>query len=243
MAVFALLNGFAHVDGHDFSCDVNQMEADISVDDLQVTTMCSDGWTELIGGLRRVRFDMAGFWQADGTTQVDDVAFAALGDADKVFTIGNVNTETEPCYLFQAGHVNYKIFGEHGQAAPFALSSTGTNGVGMVRGQLALKKSTVNATGAAGSVVQLGAASASEYLYATLHVFPTAGTTITVQVQSDSSAGFPSPTTQATIGPITTTGGSWMTRVAGAITDTHYRLNVSAVTGTFTAAGAIGIGS
>jgi hypothetical protein len=68
-----------------------------------------------------------------------------------------------------------------------------------------------------------------------------AGTTITVQVQSDDNAGMSSPTTVATIGPITVVGGTWMTPIAGPITDTYYRMNVSAITGTFSVAGAIGI--
>jgi hypothetical protein len=117
----------------------------------------------------------------------------------------------------------------------------GTNGVGVVRGGVAKAKGNVSSTGATGSVQQLGDVAANEFLYATLHVF-SAGTTITVQVQSDDNSGFSSPTTRATFSGVTTAGGNWVTRVAGAITDTYWRFNVSAVTGTFSIAGAIGIG-
>jgi hypothetical protein len=43
-----------------------------------------------------------------------------------------------------------------------------------------------------------------------------------------------------TFGPITTVGGTWGTRVAGAITDTWWRLRVTAITGTFQIACAAG---
>src|SRR5690606_8311913 len=109
----------------------------------------------------------------------------------------------------------------------------------IVRGQLAKATGSVDSTGPLGSVLNLGQAASGQHVYASLHVFA-AGTTITVLVESDDSADFASPTTQATIGPITARGGTWVTS-AGPITDTHYRLNVSAVTGTFTVAAALAV--
>jgi hypothetical protein len=91
-----------------------------------------------------------------------------------------------------------------------------------------------------GTGYQLGAVAATQYLYGALHIF-TAGTTITVVLESDDNAGFSSATTRATLGPLTTTGGTWATRVAGAITDDYYRFRVTAITGTFSVAGSAGI--
>jgi len=143
--------------------------------------------------------------------------------------------------MARLGHFNYQLLGAHGEAAPFSLTAAGTDGYGVVRGKLAKVKGDVSATGATGSVVELGEVAADDYLYATFHVL-SAGTTITVQVQSAAVVGFGSPTTRATLGPITVTGGTWAVRVAGPITDEFFRFNVSAVTGTFSVAGAIGIG-
>lgn len=243
MAAFSLTDAFCYVAGHDFTTDINDLGMEVSVADLDVTTFGSS-WSTIIAGTHNVQFSMSGFWQADGTTQVDDVAFADLGVADRVLTVGNIATEGEPCYIFQAANTQYTMFGDYGEAAPFTLTASGTNGVGVKRGQLALAKTaSISSTGAIGSGVQVGAVGASEYLYATLHVFPTAGTTITIDVESDDNAGFTTATSRGTIGPITTTGGTWMTRVAGAITDDYFRFNVTAVTGSFTAAGAIAVGA
>ncbi|MEU8379778.1 hypothetical protein [Streptosporangium sp. NPDC048865] len=242
MSPIALTNAYCFVHGHDFTCDTNQLTLDATPAALDRTTFCSEGWTTLAGGgLKTAGFSMGGFWQSAASDAVDPQAFADLGVVDRAFTFGPIMTEGQPAYMWQGGHFNYQLLGSIGELAPFTLAAAGTNGVGVVRGQLAKARGVVNATGVLGSVLNLGAVGAAQFLYATLHVLGTPGTTITVQLQSDDSAGFASPTTRATIGPITTTGGTWMTRVAGAIADTHYRLNISAITGSFTVAGAIAV--
>lgn len=241
MAVEALLNAFAYVAGHDFTTDTNQGQLDTEATALDATTFRSNGWQENAYGLKSYQFNYSGFWQSAASDSVDDEAFGDIAIA-RATTWGIKEVEGSPAYMFNSAKTNYQIGGEVGPLAPFSLQSNGTDKFGVVRGLLAKAKGAANATGLLGSVVQLGAVAANQYLYATFHVF-SAGTTITVQVQSDDNAGFTTPTTVATIGPLTTRGGTFMTRVAGPITDTYYRLNVSAVTGTFVAAGAIGIGS
>lgn len=242
MTSFAFVDATTWVNGYDFTTDLNQVSLTATAEELDNTAFGSGGYRSRIGGLKTVSAQLAGFWQSAASAAVDPQAFPDLGVADRVVTIAPDDAETTTAYFFQGGKFSYDMFGQIGEVTPFTLGMQGTNGVGAVRGQVAKAKANVSATGATGSVVNLGAVGSTQYLYAVLHVF-TAGTTITVQVQSDDSSGFASPTTRGTIGPITTTGGTWMTRVAGAITDTHYRFNVSAVTGTFSIAGAIGIGS
>lgn len=241
MAVEALLNAFAYVAGHDFTADSNQGELNTEVAVLESTTFRSGGWQENAYGLKSFAFDYSGFWQSATSDSVDDEAFGDFAIA-RAHTWGLKEVETSPAWMFNAAKSNYQLGGEINNLAPFSLQSSGTDKFGCIRGQLAKARGAANATGLLGSVVQLGAVGALQYLYATFHVF-SAGTTITVQVQSDDNAGMTTPTTVATLGPLTTRGGTFMTRVAGPITDSYYRFNVSAVTGTFVAAGAIGIGS
>ncbi|GIH76139.1 hypothetical protein [Planobispora longispora] len=241
MAPTVLLDAYAYVAGHDFTTETNRLSWSGEAAALDRTTFGSGGWTELTGGLKSHTFDMAGFWDSAAADAVDPEAFTDLGGGGRVFTFGPIETEGEVAYLGQLGHFNYSLLGAHGELAPFSLTSQGTDGVGIVRGKLAKAKGAAAATGVLGSVVELGNVPAGQYLYASLHVI-SAGTTITVQLQSDDSAGFASPTTRATIGPITTRGGTWATRVAGPLTETHYRLNVSAITGAHVVAGAIAIG-
>lgn len=240
MSTLVLTDCTAWVDGLALTTYANEMSLKTDIEDKETTTFGSGGWKSRVGGLRDIDFELKGFWES--TPDAD--TWSNLGTADRALTVTPTGAAGSVAYFCRVGEFSYEHGGDVGEVDPFSLKAMGSNGVGAVRGALAAAKQDVSATGVLGSVLtdlsandQVGA---SQYLYAVLHVF-TAGTTITVQVQSDDSAGFASPTTRGTIGPITTTGGTWLARVAGPITDTHYRLNVSAITGTSNVAGAIGI--
>ena len=242
MAEFALTDAFIHCAGYDFTVDINTLNGTMDAAQLDATTFNSGGWQELAGGLKTAGLSYSGFWQAasSGDQAPDNQAFPMLGTS-QVYTFGPVETENERCYMVQGMKSQYTLGGAHGELMPFSLTASGTSGEGMVRGRLAKAKGTVSATGQLGTGLNIGAVGTTSYLYATLHIF-TAGTTITVQVQSDDNSGFTTPTTIATLGPLTASGGTWMTPLPGSITDSWFRFNVSAITGTFTVAGAIGRG-
>lgn len=235
MAVLSLTDAFCYSAGYDFTTDTNNATLAMDVAQLDKTTFGSGGWQELAGGLKTVNLAWSGFWQAAADGQaVDNQAFSALGTSE-AYTVGPVETEGQPAYMFQAGKSQYTLLGGVGELAPFSLTANGSDGAGVVRGQLAKARGTVSATGVLGSGVTFTAGPAT--VYAVFHVF-SAGTTITVDVQRDT-AGFASPVTVGTIGPITTSGGTWMTPVSHGTADDRYRFNVTAITGTFTVAGAI----
>lgn len=251
MGVIALTDAYAYVAGHDFTTDTNNATLNTDVEALDATTFGSNGWKEFRGGLKAGAFDMAGFWQSAASDSVDTESFPQLGVVDQVYTVGPLEvTPANPlsglngpfAYMFRAGKFRYEPFGPVGQLIPFKLGSMGTNGQGIKRGWLLKPRGDVSATGALGATLDtIGfGVGAGLFLWVTFHVF-VAGTTITVQVQSDDNVGFATPTTIATIGPLTTTGGTWMTPVPGPLTDSFYRLNVSAITGTFNVAAALAI--
>lgn len=239
MTSFAFVDATTWIGGHDATGFLNSMSANVTVDELDSTVFGLGGYRRRTGGLRNVAAQFGGFWEA-GAGTIDPETFTNLAVADRVITVAPDDAETTVAYMFQGGAFGYQMFGQIGQLTPFSVNYSGTNGVGVVRGQVAKAKADVSATGATGSVVELGDVGSAEFLYATLHVF-SAGTTITVQVQSDSASDFASPTTQGTFSGITTAGGTWLARVAGPVADTFFRFNVSAVTGTFSIAGAIGV--
>jgi hypothetical protein len=241
MAVLSLTDAYLYGAGYDFTTDTNTATLTTDVAQLDKTNFGSGGWQESIGGLRTSSLAWSGFWQVDGVSDqaVDNQAFSALGTS-QVYTFGPIETEGQPAYLLNAMKSQYTLGGQVGEIAPFSLAANASGSYGTIRGQLAKARGTVSASGALGTGLNLGAVSATQSLYCTFHVL-SAGTTITVQLQSDDNSGFTTPTTRATIGPLTTSGGTFVTPVAGAITDTWYRLNVSAITGSFIVAGAIGI--
>jgi hypothetical protein len=240
MAIFVLTDAVILAHDQDLSGISNKVTLKATVDERDVSTFGQGGYRAKLGGLKMVSLDVNGF--QDSAAAPDAAAFAALGVADRAYTVSAANVVGQPAYLFQAGEFAYDQGDAVGNAAPFTAQSKGTNAVGVARGQLAKTKGVVSATGVLGSGVNLGAGGTGKFLYATLHVIGTPGTTVTVIVQSDTTSGFGAPTTRATIGPITTAGGTFMTRVnAAAITDTWWRFNVSVITGSFTLAGALAL--
>lgn len=233
------------IGGYDITADLNRFSLDISLDASEATHFGAKGMVRN-GGLAVAEASLDGWFQA-GVGLVDPTLWAAMATTMQAVTHSTSGTEGDIAYFYPSKQFNYKLFGGIGETVPFSLGIKGARRAGGVanpspiRGRVAKAKGNVSATGATGTAQQLGAVPFTQFVYAALHVF-SAGTTITVAVESDDNAGFTSPTTRGTIGPITAAGGSLMARVAGAITDTYWRFNVTAVTGTFSIAGAIGIG-
>lgn len=247
MSTLALLRAFLYADEWDATADSNNVMLKAAQPPLDGTTfrtvITNGGWSEVgASGLRKLDYTFNGFWGSSSTTAQDPESFNQLGGASRVWSTGLDETETAPAFIWQGRQFSYQTFGEHGANAPFSVAVKPTDGItGLARGQLAAKLQSKSATGQLGSVCQLGAPTSTQYVYASLHVF-SAGTTITVQVQSDDNLGMSSPTTRATIGPLTVAGGTYLTRVAGPfVGEQYWRFNVSAITGTFSVAGVIAV--
>lgn len=237
---YVLTDAFAWVGGYDFTGDSNELRADVQHAVLNANVFGGGNWAQHKLGVSTVDWRLAGFWNVVENEQ-DSEEWGQLGTRDRVVTFGpGTTTEGDPAYLFRALTTQYVVGGPHGELAPYSVTAAGSNGQGVVRGRLLADKQTVSATGAFGTGVQVGAVAADEFLYATFHVF-SAGTTITVVVESDDNSGFTSATTRATFSTVTAKGGTWATRVAGAITDDWWRVRCTAVTGSFSVGAAIGI--
>ncbi len=241
MAATVLNSAFGYVSGWDFSGDANQLQVAGQAVSVPATTFRSAGWEESKKGMRGVNVEMSGY-TGFASTENDVQLFNAFNSASvsQVGTFGPDETEGSLAWLTAAGVYDYTAYGEMGQLAPMRLTGVGRDSYGLIRGTLLKKLGSVSATGATGTGVQVGAVSASQYVYATFHVF-SAGTTITAVLESAAANTFAGATTRVTFGPLTTTGGTWATRVAGSITDTWWRIRVTAITGTFSIAAAVGI--
>lgn len=243
MAELAVVNAFAYFGAHDFTGDIHTWSMDGSADALRSTNMRSGGANEYKMGLKTTTMSMNGFTDF-GADSPDAELFSFYSTrAAAVVTVGNDEVEGTACCMTQQFVPQFTPGGggQVGQMSEFSMSGQGTDVAGGVRGFLLKEQGAVSATGAIGTGVQIGAASATQYRYATVHLLGTAGTSITLVLEMDDNSGFTSATTVATFGPLTATGGNWMTPVIGSATDSWYRFRVTAITGTWTVAGAAGI--
>lgn len=235
-----LTDAFVVVDEHDFTGDSNQLRFDVSVEPLDATVFGSGGWKSFVGGRKTAKLDVDGFLSVAASGSVDQELLPDLGAVDRLVTFSPVAGVGELAYFGRMGKFATNLFGKVAELTPFSLSCSGSDPIGFVRGQVAAAKATAAATGVVGSALDLGAAAATQKLYCAVHVH-SAGTTLTLELESSPDNTFAAPTLQATIGPLTAAGGTWLVPVAGPITDTWYRLNASAVTGSFTITAAIAI--
>lgn len=241
MAPIILKNAKLYLGGFNLSGDLNQMALNYGVDMLEVTTF-NDAAKRRIAGLFDVSADLQGFYQA-GTNPdlVDKILWDKLALQDEIMTIcPTTGAAGEVAYFTKVIEATYTPGGSVGEVFPFSVEAQGAER--LVRGIVAetgVKTATVT-----GTARNLGAVTASQKLYAAMHVIAASGTTPTlgVTIESDDASGFASPVTRITFAQATAIGAQWK-EVAGAITDTWYRpvITIAGTTPSFTIALLLGI--
>ncbi len=245
MAAIVLTDCQVYVDDHDMTGDANQAMLNANVESKKCTVFSPVPWDTFLKGVRSADLAVAGYWSPGTGDTVDATEWAANGTAGRVVTlVAPGSTEGGAAYVLQTVRTTYDFLeGGHGEVAAYKLTAKSSAIDGVVRGKsLLTKTASISGTGAVGTAVQVGAVAADEFLYLVVHLFGTAGTSITIAAESDATNAFAgAETSRANTGSLTASGGTWVTKVAGPITDEWWRLNVTAVVGSWTAAGTVGI--
>lgn len=192
----------------------------LSADALESTAM-DDADRTFIAGLKQSTLTYNG-WN-DVVSDVDLLAMRNATSAS-LFSIGPEPSAAVGTrgYVVQNNVTAYELGGDIGAIAPYSITAQGTGFVG--RGEV-FENVTRTAT-ADGANSQLGALSATQTLYASLHVTPTvSGTspTLDVTIESDSTSAFSgAETTRITFSQLTAEGYE-LGSVAGAVTDDYWR--------------------
>jgi len=240
MAKFVFNDGKVFSGGYDLSGHVTNVSLELTAEELDATTINSGGFTEKLGGLKNSSLTLDGFYEA-GDNKPDALLGASLGSELVVTTVpdagrGNI------AYFTKSREFSYSMFGTVGEIAPFSVTKSQSSEV-MVRGTVEIDED-LTATGNS-SGVNLGAVGADEKCFVAIHTYAVSGTstpTVTFKLQSDDNASFTSPTDRITFTDITAIGADFQS-VAGAITDTYWRLNytISGTSPSFSIHASIGI--
>lgn len=222
MAINVLTSPKIWLAEYDLSGDLSGTALTLSSELLDNTTF-GDTTRSRAGGLKSVALSHEGLWNG-GDDAIDDVLFGKIGvrnalasSAPEGGAVGNV------AYFFRAIHGEYSPGATVGAMLRFSVSAEGSDGIGLVRGQL-LENNTLTSTGA-GTGIQLGAASAGQSVYAAMHVLSSGTGTLDMVVESDADNTFGSATTRFTFTQASAATSEWATPVAGAVTDTWYRVS------------------
>ena len=224
MAVYANVDISYLVGSLEVACNAKSVTANAECTVLDTTPLCtSTGWTTAIAGLKTATLEaelMADFVALglDETLQ----GYFATADVPQSLSIGSADGSVT--YFGRTLATSYTpVQGAPGELAMAALSSKTSTGP-LVRGLRIFPPSTSVTATANGTGRQLGALSASQTLYAAMHVLDRTGTlSMTLKIQSDDNAGFTTPTDRITSFTAATGRTYQWGSVAGAVTDTYWR--------------------
>lgn len=219
------------------SGDLNQVDLDYSADTKEDTAFGATFHT-MKPGMRNAKIHQEGFSQF-GTGFIDDIAQTRIGTADVPILVSpNHGNAGDVCWFMKALHYGLKRGGKVGDMFKFALDAiaSGTN-TQLVQGMLLEDGYTSRVAGGntAGAQINVTGVSALQKLYASLHVLVFVGTNVTIKIQSSATQGG-SYTDRITFTLVTGKTSESPTPVAGAITDTWWRVLWS---GTFTSFSAV----
>jgi hypothetical protein len=217
--------------GLDLTGTSNQVEIKKKVDAKVCTTFGSydetsgQVWEEYIGGLASAEMSGGGP-DAYGLGLTDEVLSDGLGGVGAWTACPASAAVGAIAHLTHALEGDVATLGAPGDVAPWAGSWKSSSP--MPRGVVLHNPATARTSSGDGAAVEHVAVAAGQMLYASLHVLSIAGTdtpTLTVIVESDVDDQFDgSETTRISFDAATAVGGQWKS-VAGAITDTFYRVS------------------
>ena len=224
MATFVLTDGRLFLGGHDISSHTQSLTLDLSADDVDVTSINSGGFRSRIAGLQDATLSANGFFEA-GVGKPDELLGVSPG-AELIGTVSATSSAGDVAYFLKSRQFSYNIGGAVGDAMPFSISNSNSSDRA-VKGTIMVDDS-ANLTASGNSTGRnLGATAAGKKLYVAAHVVSVSGTstpTLALKVQTDDNGSFTSPTDRITLTNFTAIGAQYSS-VAGAITDTHVRVN------------------
>jgi hypothetical protein len=197
-----------------------------------------------LAGLKEINLSFSGY--QDYALLAPDAAFdSKFAIVDAPVTLSPDGGEVgETAYFFKALHAEYTpMSATIGEMAPFSASASASSGK-LVRGVIAATGSKTST--AAGTSQTLGAVSATQSIYAAMHILSVTGTnpTLDMIVQSDADDNWGAGATTRVTFTQATAAGSQFLSAAGPVTDTYWRVSWTiggTATPTFNIVVAIGI--
>jgi len=215
---------------------LNSVECTVEREAQDATTFGA-ATTHSMPGLKSNTLSGDGLWD----TVLDGDFFALLGGTKAVATGDDIpvtllpydGVDGDKAYFMNALHTSYSASGKVGDIFAFKFKAEQGSSGDLVGGQIMKDFAATAITGtAAGTAFQTGAVSATQTMWAVMHIFAVSGTspTLAMVVQSDDAVGMASPTARITFTTVTGTTGpngngpvSQLTSLAGPVTDDWWR--------------------
>lgn len=232
MGKFVLKDAKVLFSGRDLSGELSSISLEISVETPEKTAF-GDGTRTRLPGIIDISATHSGWWDiVSATDDLDSDLLTEIGAASSLMSMTDSGgTLGDISYALKIQSSAFSRGGSHGEIFAFTIAVSADGPV--VRG-VVMENSSFTAT-ADGTKRQVGAISATQSIYSSLHVTSVSGTspTLDVIVESDATNSFSgSETTRLTHPQFTATGANQQI-LAGAVTDDWWRL-VMTITGSDT---------
>jgi hypothetical protein len=230
-----IVNGALALGEYNITANTMGVALEVGASEVEGTAFGDSFVNYLAGSVKTAGLGVQGYTEYSSP---DAGIAASIGVGSTVITLADGRSDGDRAWFMNGLVTKYQpLAAKVGDAAKFDLGvSLSDRLIGGWLQAYGSKAATGNSTG-----VQLGALSASQSLYASLHVITAPGSTLDVIVQSDDNSGFSSPTTRITFTQVTSTPISYMGSVAGAVTDDYWRMKWTISGGPYYIIGAIGI--
>lgn len=212
-------------DGYDLTGLMNAIALNYGADAVEKTVFGDDTHV-FLPGLKTVDVQCEGYVDASA---VDGVLYSNVATANKVLSFAASDSAAGAvAYTLLSMLGSYSQQATVGEIFTFSLSASATqNGdnSGLIRGTLMIPGTALTETGAS-TARELGAVSATQRLYAALHVISASDSdTLDVTITSDATDDFTGDEdTEITFSQVSAVGAQFAS-AAGAITNTWYRVD------------------
>lgn len=223
--------------GFDLSGSLNRGKLDLSTDMKDATTFNQSSMVFRYG-IRRAKLDFDGYWEADGSSLIDDILDGHLEAESTVYSVFPVVAAVGDIGYSFASRIS--VLGRGGSFGDMAKVNAAGESSGPVVRQILMESGSKSA-GGNGIGRQLGAVLDGQRTRGVVHVLSGSGT-LGVVLQSDDNAGFASPTTRATFTNFSGAGAQIAESADGPITDTYWRFVWTVSGGPFSVIMGAGIG-
>lgn len=237
MGTIVLTDAKSYLGEFNISGDLNQVNINYSADPQEDTAFGATFHTSK-PGLRKAAIHQEGYVQFGATTTtVDGRLYSKFAVADVPISVAAEGGDAgEIAFFMKALEAHYNIGASVGEMLKFQVD-TGPSGanVQLVKGTIMEDGKTARTVAGNSASRALGAVSATQKLHAVLHVLAFSGTSVVFKVRS-AVTDFATITDRITFQTVTAPTSEDPTPVAGAITDTFWRVDW---TGTFTSFNAV----
>lgn len=220
MAIQIIKNQSVYFGGYDLTGRTNSLALNYASDIHDVTVLGNDSHVRL-GGLKMATVQVAGFMDIDDT---DAFKFSNLGVTDTPFSFGaNADTVGSVAYTMLGIEGDLRLGAPVGDVCSFDAGAQSAGN--LIRGNILLNsKGTALTSTGAGTGQQLGAVTSAQRIYAAMHVLNAGTGSVICKLQSDATNSFSGSETDRITFSAATAVSSQFSSVAGAITDTWWRI-------------------